>query len=133
MEDISASAMHDYLSGITDTVLLAKGYNTHKAVEVITMCRGLCGGYGLLSKSRFPEMLEAAASIVVVEGDAALMKQAYVRARMMKEWSWAKLKLAITSKLNPKADLQPAVFRAFGKYVDEMYPKRLVAIRDAAA
>merc|ERR1711957_24818 len=122
MEDISKSALHDYLNGNSDTVLLVKGYNTPKAVEIITVCRGLCGGFGLLSKSRFPEMLEAAASVVVVEGDAALMKQAYVRARMTKEWSWAKVKLVATTTIDPKADVQPAVFRAVGEYVEDMYP-----------
>lgn len=133
MEDIAASALHDYLSGCTDTVVLAKGYNTPKVVEIVTLCRGLCGGYGLLCKSRFPEMLEAAASLVVVEGDAALMKQAYVRTRMTKEWSWNKLKLVAATTMNPKADVQPAVFRAFDEYVENMFPKKAVTIRDPAA
>jgi len=44
MESISESALHDYINGLTDTVLLAKGYNTSKAVDIITTCRGLCGG-----------------------------------------------------------------------------------------
>jgi len=66
-----------------------------------------------LSKSRFPEMLEAAASLVVVEGDANLMKQAYVRARMTNEWSFSKVVLLLKSKIKNNSDVQCDVFRIF--------------------